>query len=97
MTPHALALPQLRLLYENYSIFDKFECAVSGDANNMMTGSYNNTCHMFDQYGQYGGAFEVRVWFGRICLRRVVHKQAFLSAWPSSSPQLAKHDEVISL
>ena len=39
-------------LYENECIFDKFEVAVSGDGNNMATGSYNNTFHIFDRYGK---------------------------------------------
>ncbi len=39
-------------LYENDCIFDKFECAVSGDGNNFVTGSYNNYFHIYDRYGQ---------------------------------------------
>lgn len=43
-------------LYETDAIFDKFECAVSGDGRHLATGTYNN-------------AFQVRlaVWpFGRL-------------------------------
>lgn len=45
-------------LYENDCIFDKFECAVSGDGNNLVTGSYNNFFHIFDRYGQSDIAIE---------------------------------------
>lgn len=50
---------QLCNLYENDCIFDKFECAVSGDASNVLTGSYGNMCHMYDRYGQAMGSLEV--------------------------------------
>lgn len=50
---------QLCNLYENDCIFDKFECAVSGDANNVLTGSYSNMCHMYDRYGQSMASLEV--------------------------------------
>jgi serine/threonine-protein phosphatase 2A regulatory subunit B len=33
--------------YENDSIFDKFECAFSGDGNSVVTGSYNNNFMIF--------------------------------------------------
>lgn len=39
---------QLGHLYENDCIFDKFECAVSGDAANVLTGSYGNMCHLYE-------------------------------------------------
>mmetsp|Transcript_5290 Transcript_5290/g.9393 ORF Transcript_5290/g.9393 Transcript_5290/m.9393 type:complete len:504 (+) Transcript_5290:229-1740(+) len=39
-------------LYENECIFDKFEVAISGDGNNMATGSYNNNFHIYDRYGK---------------------------------------------
>eukprot|EP00736_Rhodelphis_marinus_P005185 Rmarinus@m.27574 len=42
--------PQLAELYQNESIFDKFECAFSGDGNHMLTGFYNNTFHIFDRH-----------------------------------------------
>ena len=45
-------------LYENDCIFDKFECAVSGDGNNLVTGSYNNFFHIYDRYGQSDVAIE---------------------------------------
>lgn len=50
---------QLCDLYENDWIFDKFECAVSGDASNVLTGSYSNMCHMYNQCGQAMGSLEV--------------------------------------
>jgi len=45
-------------LYENDCIFDKFECAVSGDGNNLATGSYNNFFHIYDRYGESDIAIE---------------------------------------
>lgn len=39
---------QLCHLYENDCIFDKFECALSGDATNVLTGSYSNMCHLYE-------------------------------------------------
>ncbi|KAI9905214.1 hypothetical protein PsorP6_013736 [Peronosclerospora sorghi] len=39
-------------LYESDCIFDKFECAVSGDGNNFITGSYNSEFHIYDRYGR---------------------------------------------
>ncbi|PAA63493.1 hypothetical protein BOX15_Mlig024425g2, partial [Macrostomum lignano] len=41
-------------LYENDSIFDKFECCWSGDDRLVLTGSYNNLWRVFDR--QSGGA-----------------------------------------
>lgn len=35
--------PHLADLYETDAIFDKFECAVSGDGQHLATGTYNNT------------------------------------------------------
>jgi serine/threonine-protein phosphatase 2A regulatory subunit B len=39
---HEHLRPRLCDTYENDSIFDKFEVVFSGDAENVMTGSYNN-------------------------------------------------------
>ncbi|KAI8140259.1 protein phosphatase PP2A regulatory subunit B [Fennellomyces sp. T-0311] len=39
-------------LYENDCIFDKFECGFSGDDTHVMTGSYNNTFHLYDREGK---------------------------------------------
>lgn len=39
---HEHLRPRLCDTYENDSIFDKFEVTFSGDARNVMTGSYNN-------------------------------------------------------
>ena len=47
--PDAIAVSsQLCHLYENDCIFDKFECAVSGDATNVVTGSYGNACNLYE-------------------------------------------------
>jgi len=39
-------------LYENDSIFDKFQCNFSGDNQRIMTGSYNNFFHVYDRNGR---------------------------------------------
>ncbi|CAH7667148.1 WD40-repeat-containing domain protein [Phakopsora pachyrhizi] len=38
-------------LYENDCIFDKFEGIFSGDGKNILSGSYNNYFHIYDQEG----------------------------------------------
>jgi len=45
-------------LYENDCIFDKFECTLSGDGNYVLTGSYHNNFHIFDQVGKYHESIE---------------------------------------
>ncbi|GLE06318.1 hypothetical protein PINS_up015565 [Pythium insidiosum] len=49
---HEHLRPRLADLYESDCIFDKFECAVSGDGNNFITGSYNSEFHIYDRYGR---------------------------------------------
>ncbi|KAG7401220.1 protein phosphatase 2A regulatory subunit cdc55 [Phytophthora boehmeriae] len=49
---HEHLRPRLGDLYESDCIFDKFECAVSGDGNNYITGSYNSEFHIYDRYGR---------------------------------------------
>ncbi|KAI9319403.1 protein phosphatase PP2A regulatory subunit B [Dichotomocladium elegans] len=39
-------------LYENDCIFDKFECIFSGDGKSVLTGSYSNTFHIYDNEGK---------------------------------------------
>lgn len=46
---HEYLRSKLCSLYENDSIFDKFECAWKGDDTQIMTGSYNNFFRMFDR------------------------------------------------
>ena len=45
-------LPGLQLcdLYENDSIFDKFECCVSGDGLRVATGSYRFDCLSYGKF-----------------------------------------------
>lgn len=45
---HEHLRPRLCDLYENDSIFDKFEIAVSADGRHLLTGTYNDTVKMFD-------------------------------------------------
>ncbi|CAH0476446.1 unnamed protein product [Peronospora belbahrii] len=49
---HEHLRPRLGDLYESDCIFDKFECAVSGDGYNFITGSYNSEFHIYDRYGR---------------------------------------------
>ncbi|KAI7751038.1 hypothetical protein M8C21_028437, partial [Ambrosia artemisiifolia] len=44
---HEYLRPQLCDLYENDSIFDKFECCLSGDSQRVATGSYSNLFRVF--------------------------------------------------
>lgn len=44
---HEHLRPRLCDTYENDSIFDKFEVVFSGDAKNVMTGSYNNNVMIY--------------------------------------------------
>mmetsp|Transcript_38794 Transcript_38794/g.91624 ORF Transcript_38794/g.91624 Transcript_38794/m.91624 type:complete len:469 (+) Transcript_38794:203-1609(+) len=45
-------------LYENDAIFDKFQCAFSGDARWLMTGSYHNFFHIYDRIGRGDACIE---------------------------------------
>lgn len=45
---HEHLRPRLCELYENEAIFDKFECALSGDGAQMVTGSYSRRFKVFD-------------------------------------------------
>ncbi|XP_072968156.1 serine/threonine protein phosphatase 2A 55 kDa regulatory subunit B beta isoform-like isoform X1 [Typha angustifolia] len=53
---HEYLRPKLCDLYENDSIFDKFECCLSGDGLRVATGSYNN---LFRVFGCVGGSNEM--------------------------------------
>ncbi|KAF8393511.1 hypothetical protein HHK36_021755 [Tetracentron sinense] len=44
---HEYLRPKLCDLYENDSIFDKFECCLSGDGMRIATGSYSNLFRVF--------------------------------------------------
>lgn len=48
---HDHLIPKLCDLYENDSIFDKFECAWNGSSNRLLTGSYNNNFYICDSFG----------------------------------------------
>ncbi|KAI3736000.1 hypothetical protein L6452_15530 [Arctium lappa] len=47
-TPHLMRCFALCDLYENDSIFDKFECCLSGDGKRVATGSYRSDLHFLD-------------------------------------------------
>merc|ERR1712000_27528 len=49
-------------LYENDCIFDKFECAMSGDGNHFITGSYHNYFYLYDRQSK-----------GSLCLEASKH------------------------
>lgn len=46
-----LFFPQLCDLYENDSIFDKFDCCINGKGDSICTGSYNNMFRVFGTDG----------------------------------------------
>ncbi|MCD9638301.1 hypothetical protein HAX54_022176 [Datura stramonium] len=52
---HEYLRPKLCDLYENDSIFDKFECCLSGDGTRVATGSYSN---LFRVFGCVAGSTE---------------------------------------
>ncbi|KAI3806839.1 hypothetical protein L1987_22754 [Smallanthus sonchifolius] len=52
---HEYLRPRLCDLYENDSIFDKFECCLSGDGQRVATGSYSN---LFRVFGCHPGSTE---------------------------------------
>ncbi|KAK4481994.1 hypothetical protein RD792_012910 [Penstemon davidsonii] len=52
---HEYLRPKLCDLYENDSIFDKFECCLSGDGHRVATGSYSN---LFRVFGRAPGSTE---------------------------------------
>ncbi|KAG9143291.1 hypothetical protein Leryth_010218 [Lithospermum erythrorhizon] len=52
---HEHLRPKLCDLYENDSIFDKFECCLSGDGHRVATGSYSN---LFRVFGKAPGSTE---------------------------------------
>ncbi|KAK9069722.1 hypothetical protein SSX86_010116 [Deinandra increscens subsp. villosa] len=52
---HEYLRPKLCDLYENDSIFDKFECCLSGDGQRVATGSYSN---LFRVFGRHPGTTE---------------------------------------
>ncbi|KAL1810575.1 hypothetical protein DCAR_0730284 [Daucus carota subsp. sativus] len=52
---HEYLRPKLCDLYENDSIFDKFECCLSGDGQRVATGSYSN---LFRVFGSVAGSTE---------------------------------------
>jgi len=55
---HEYLRSKLCSLYENDCIFDKFECAWSGDDQQIMTGSYNNFFRLFDRDSKSDTTFE---------------------------------------
>ena len=66
------SLLQLCDLYENDCIFDKFDCAISGNGQYVTTGSYNNFLKVT---GRQGGA-ETIVEASRDPLRKRLQPQA---------------------
>lgn len=50
---HDHLIPKLCDLYENDSIFDKFECSWNGNSFRLLTGSYNNNFYICDAFGNH--------------------------------------------
>lgn len=55
---HDYLRSKLCALYENDSIFDKFECCWSGDDSHVITGSYNNFFRTFGRARQSDVTYE---------------------------------------
>jgi len=55
---HDYLRSKLCALYENDSIFDKFECCWSGDDKNILTGSYNNFFRTFKRNSTIESTYE---------------------------------------
>uniref|UniRef100_A0A915LM54 Serine/threonine-protein phosphatase 2A 55 kDa regulatory subunit B n=1 Tax=Meloidogyne javanica TaxID=6303 RepID=A0A915LM54_MELJA len=55
---HDCLRSKLCTLYENDSIFDKFECSWSGDDRHVITGSYNNHFRTFKRNSHVESAYE---------------------------------------
>lgn len=55
---HDYLRSKLCTLYENDSIFDKFECCWSGDERHVITGSYNNFFRTFKRCSQIESTYE---------------------------------------
>jgi len=58
---HEYLRSKLCVLYENDSIFDKFECCWSGDDKHIVTGSYSNLFRTFRRGDPEGATFEASV------------------------------------
>uniref|UniRef100_A0A1I8ANH2 Serine/threonine-protein phosphatase 2A 55 kDa regulatory subunit B n=1 Tax=Steinernema glaseri TaxID=37863 RepID=A0A1I8ANH2_9BILA len=58
---HDYLRSKLCTLYENDSIFDKFECAWSGDDKHILTGSYNNFFRTFTRGTEAESTYEASV------------------------------------
>jgi len=50
---HDHLIPKLCDLYENDSIFDKFQCSWNGSSYRLITGSYNNNFYICDAFAQH--------------------------------------------
>lgn len=55
---HDFLRSKLCTLYENDSIFDKFECSWSGDDNYILTGTYNNYFRTFKRNSSFDSTYE---------------------------------------
>ncbi|KAK6248985.1 hypothetical protein QUC31_020550 [Theobroma cacao] len=80
---HEYLRPKLCDLYENDSIFDKFECCLSGDGLRLATGSYSN---LFRVFGCSEGSTEATTLeASKNPMRYVLRRQIQTSSRPSRS------------
>ncbi|KAM7254548.1 hypothetical protein ACFE04_003928 [Oxalis oulophora] len=82
---HEHLRPRLCDLYENDSIFDKFECCLSGDGLRVATGSYSN---LFRVFGCAPGSTEATTLEAS---KNPVRKQVQTPSRPSRSPSNLTH------
>ncbi|CAD6184138.1 unnamed protein product [Caenorhabditis auriculariae] len=61
---HDYLRTKLCALYENDSIFDKFECGWSGDDKHILTGSYHNLFRTYSRHAR-GNVAEAKTWEAR--------------------------------
>lgn len=83
---HEYLRSKLCSLYENDCIFDKFECAWSGNDRHIMTGSYNNFFRMFDRQQKRDTTFEAS--------REHMKQRTLLKAKKVSTGGKRKKDEI---
>ncbi|KAK3032023.1 hypothetical protein RJ639_036397, partial [Escallonia herrerae] len=87
---HEYLRPKLCDLYENDSIYDKFDCCLSGDGLRVATGSYSN---IFRVFGCYEGSTEATTLEAtKNPTRRQIHTPARPSRSFGTTPRVVKRD-----
>ncbi|XP_010918424.1 serine/threonine protein phosphatase 2A 55 kDa regulatory subunit B beta isoform isoform X1 [Elaeis guineensis] len=91
---HEYLRPKLCDLYENDSIFDKFECCLSGDGLRVATGSYSN---LFRVFGCVAGSTEaMTLEASKNPMRRQVQSPARTARSLSSLTRVVRRDQPVA-